>query len=444
MCGTLDELRECPMKRIFCTIALLVIAASPLKSQNIPDISGTWQGTLGVGKDSLRLVLEVSRADDGGWKAKLFSIDQESDGGYVDSITQQDNEVTFAVAALKLTYKGTLSADGKSIAGNLTQRRTRPLTLVRPTKETAWPHDIHCACTISFVPVQPGVKLEALDWGGAGRPLILLAGLGNTAHDFDDFAHKLIANYHVYGITRRGYGDSSAPPLLEANYTADRLGDDVLSVIAALHLQQRPVLVGHSIAGEELSSVGSRHPEKVAGLIYLDAAYQYAFYSPTNGNADLDILEVRKELGNLITQDGTDDKKIAQLLQQLPDLEKKLQEQQKELIGLPKDPPDEDTGFNPSNAIMLGMEKYTKLPVPILAIYADPHKLGPMPHTTAAQRAAETKFMNGFTSNLSHAFETGNPNAKIVRIPNADHFVFQSNEADVLRAMNAFLANLPN
>jgi len=39
--------------------------------------------------------------------------------------------------------------------------------------------------------VDDNVKLEVLDWGGTGRPLVLLAGLGNTAHVFDDFAPKL-------------------------------------------------------------------------------------------------------------------------------------------------------------------------------------------------------------------------------------------------------------
>ena len=42
----------------------------------------------------------------------------------------------------------------------------------------------------------------------------------------------------------------------------------------------KPVLAGHSLGGEELSSIGSRHPEQVAGLIYLDAGYSYAFYAP--------------------------------------------------------------------------------------------------------------------------------------------------------------------
>ena len=40
----------------------------------------------------------------------------------------------------------------------------------------------------SMVKVQGDVALEVLDWGGEGPPLVLLAGLGNTAHVFDEFA----------------------------------------------------------------------------------------------------------------------------------------------------------------------------------------------------------------------------------------------------------------
>jgi pimeloyl-ACP methyl ester carboxylesterase len=119
----------------------------------------------------------------------------------------------------------------------------------------------------TMVAVEPGVALEVLDWGGSGRPIVLLAGLGNTAHVFDDVAPRLTAHGHVYGITRRGYGRSSVP---QGGYDADRLADDVLAVLDALALA-RPVLVGHSIAGEELSSLAARHPTRAAGLVYLDA-----------------------------------------------------------------------------------------------------------------------------------------------------------------------------
>ena len=70
---------------------------------------------------------------------------------------------------------------------------------------------LHAQVTVQFVTVEPGVKLEVLDWGGTGRPLVFLAGLGNTAHVFDTFAAKFIGKYHVYGITRRGFGNSAPP-----------------------------------------------------------------------------------------------------------------------------------------------------------------------------------------------------------------------------------------
>src|SRR5271156_3601729 len=144
--------------------------------------------------------------------------------------------------------------------------------------------------TASLITVDKNVNLEVLDWGGSGRPLVLLAGLGNTAHVFDDFAPKLTPGYHVYGITRRGYGSSSAPP---SGYSADRRGDDVLAVLDALKIN-RPVLVGHSIAGDELSSIATRHPERVAGLIYIDAGYSNSFYDRSIGNVNIDSRELQK------------------------------------------------------------------------------------------------------------------------------------------------------
>jgi non-heme chloroperoxidase len=54
---------------------------------------------------------------------------------------------------------------------------------------------------VQFITVGKNVKLEVLDWGGSGRPLVLLAGVGNTAHIFDKFATKLATSYHVYGIS---------------------------------------------------------------------------------------------------------------------------------------------------------------------------------------------------------------------------------------------------
>lgn len=64
---------------------------------------------------------------------------------------------------------------------------------------------------VKSVPVDHDVQLEVSDWGGSGPALVLLAGLGDTAHVFDDFAPMLTARYRVVGVTRRAHGQSSAP-----------------------------------------------------------------------------------------------------------------------------------------------------------------------------------------------------------------------------------------
>ena len=117
--------------------------------------------------------------------------------------------------------------------------------------------------------IAPGVALEVLDWGGRGRLLVFLAGLGGTAHLFDDFAPQFTDSFRVVGITRRGFGASaSAPPPSDL----DTLVADITAVLDSLALGP-VVLVGHSIAGEEMTRFAELHGPRCAGLVYLDAAY---------------------------------------------------------------------------------------------------------------------------------------------------------------------------
>jgi non-heme chloroperoxidase len=185
--------------------------------------------------------------------------------------------------------------------------------------------------TSRVITVDADVRLEVLDWGGSGRALVLLAGLGATAHVFDKFAPKLTSKYHVYGVTRRGFGRSSGP---STGYTADRLGDDVPAVMDALKLD-KPVLVGHSVAGEELSSIGSRHPDRVAGLVYLDAGYSYAYYDESVGGWDVDLADFKRKIARLEGAAITDKKSIQDVLDALPALERALKHRVEELGAVP-------------------------------------------------------------------------------------------------------------
>jgi pimeloyl-ACP methyl ester carboxylesterase len=120
---------------------------------------------------------------------------------------------------------------------------------------------------VRFVTVDQDVQLEVLDWGGSGRAIVLLTGSGHTAHVYDDFAPKLTDCCHVYGITRRGYGGSSRPT---SGYDDQRLAEDVFRALDEAKIPS-PLLVGHSMAGGEMTTLGRKHPARVSGLVYLDA-----------------------------------------------------------------------------------------------------------------------------------------------------------------------------
>ncbi|MGB6192867.1 MAG: alpha/beta hydrolase [Terracidiphilus sp.] len=428
------------------SIALAFFSAASLSAQ---DISGDWQGTLNAGKE-LRTILKISKSEAGELKATLYSIDQTPTGMAVSSIAFHDAMLSFSIGDLGLSYHGTLSADGQSISGSLTQGKTFPLVFQRATPQTEWKIDVS-PHKIQFVPVDKDVSLEVLDWGGTGRPLIFLAGLGDDAHVFDTFAPKFVSAYHVYGITRRGFGKSSAPaPDCSGNYSAHRLGDDVLAVMDALKID-RPVLVAHSFGGEELSSIGTRFPGKVAGLIYLDAGYPYAFYNDyaAEGFAVNDVVQVRNELTRLLAPSSPpgERKAIVQHLHDvsLPRLDKDFVTLQKDLQSIPAYAPSPpDTPAVRINAAMVQDEQlYTGVKVPVLAFFAVPHAVPQPPGMSEADYKARIAEDLVRTGTQADAFEAGNPTARVIRLPNANHYVFRSNEDEVIRAMNAFLARLP-
>jgi pimeloyl-ACP methyl ester carboxylesterase len=284
-----------------------------------------------------------------------------------------------------------------------------------------------------MIAVDKDVSLEVMDWGGAGRPVVLLAGVGGTAPMFGGFAVKLTPRYHVYGITRRGFGGSSSPP---SGYSADRLGDDVLAVIDALKLD-RPVLVGHSMAGEELSSIGSRHPEKVSGLVYLDAAYGYAYYDASRGDLTIDRNDLLQTLTNFQPwKNQLTETSVRDLLdEKIPKFQNDLRQVLSFLQEIPQSSVAPVSQYVPAAvaAMMAGEQKYSHLPVPILAIFADPHDLG--------DERLE-KYDAVVTEAQVQAFERGVPSARVVRLPYASHNIFVSNEADVLREMDLFIGTL--
>jgi len=296
---------------------------------------------------------------------------------------------------------------------------------------------------------QTDVRLEVLDWGGTGRPLVLLAGGGTTAHIFDEFAPRLTDVCHVYGITRRGFGGSSRPA---TGYDDQRLADDVLGVLDALSIVQ-PILMGHSMGGGEMTTLANQHSDRLSGLVYLDA-----IADPGDSMRDPAFVELLKKLPAGMREPPRMDLSsfAAYRASQaragggaFPESElRQLFEATAEghvgrYIG-------STNAIN--NAIGAGQIRrdYSRIRVPVLALndypvrVADPRRVGFQPSTDEDRRIIEQYLeaeMN-FVDRRSASLKRGVPAATIVNLPGAGHFVFLTKPDDVVRETHSFVARL--
>ena len=124
---------------------------------------------------------------------------------------------------------------------------------------------------IGFIRVN-GIRLHYLDWGGKREAILFLTGFGDSAHIFDDLAPQFIDHFRVLGLTRRGHGQSDKP---DTGYDTSTLVDDIRQFLELMGIN-RVTLVGHSLAGDEMTQFAGSYPDRLHKLIYLDAAYDHS------------------------------------------------------------------------------------------------------------------------------------------------------------------------
>jgi RimJ/RimL family protein N-acetyltransferase len=79
----------------------------------------------------------------------------------------------------------------------------------------------------------------------------------------------------------------------------------------------------------------------------------------------------------------------------------------------------------------------------VLAIFAVPHDPGLFAKSDpVALTAFEARDFEA-TEAQARAFQAGVPSARVIRLPHANHAIYMSNEADVVREMRAFIKQLP-
>ncbi len=74
-------------------IAFATLLGSSLYAQ---DIAGDWQGTLKVGA-GLRVILHITKGDNGSWNGMMYNIDQGPDGIKVSSLTLVGSDLKFSI-----------------------------------------------------------------------------------------------------------------------------------------------------------------------------------------------------------------------------------------------------------------------------------------------------------------------------------------------------------
>ena len=199
----------------------------------------------------------------------------------------------------------------------------------------------------------------------------------------------------------------------------------------ALHIG-KAFLAGHSIGGVELSSIGTRHPERALGLIYLDAGYPIAFYEPKSASAiDTEAGQLAYDFGRYSAAGKTERAALLRdIARLLPNVQAHLPWATAELADEQEWPVIPSEQARIGEMVAASLHTYTGIKPPMLLIY-------PVPPACPAN-CTVTSYTADFPTQIA-AVKADYPQARVVELPNATHYLFRSNQADVVREMNAFM-----
>ena len=254
----------------------------------------------------------------------------------------------------------------------------------QPTADTT-PHSEH------YVDAN-GARLHYLDYGGTGEPLVLLTGYGPSAHVFDQFAIRFTSRFHVVALTRRGTPPSSRP---QSGYDLETLVNDIVAVTKALGFA-RVHIVAHSLGGAEATQLATTRPDRVASVVYLDAALDAAA---------AEAIRKQAPLPNPQPAAGTPFAQVQEWW----------------------------TSYRPD---------FSRVTAPMLMLYAIQEE-PPLPPNVPPdlKTKAETFWRESwlpFNRSMIERVTRTTPNARVVVFENTSHYLFRDRESDVIREMVAF------
>lgn len=273
----------------------LAVSGSVLADKDPPKaekgIEGTWQGSLKVADQELRLVVKLDKKADGAFKGTLDSIDQGAKDLSLDEISFKEGQVRFELKLAKAVFEGKLNPEGTEITGEwrqgevklpLTLKKTdKPVELVRP-QEPKKPYP-YLEEEVVFENKKAGVKLAGTltmpKEKGPFPVVLLITGSGPQDRDETMLGHKpfLVLADHltrkgiaVLRVDDRGVGKSTGSL---AKATTEDLAEDVLAGVEFLkerkEINAKQIgLIGHSEGGLIAPMVATQSKE-VAFIVLL-------------------------------------------------------------------------------------------------------------------------------------------------------------------------------
>lgn len=290
------------------------------------------------------------------------------------------------------------------------------------------------------------VKLHILDWGGVGRHLVLLTGIGATAKYYGSLAPKLAERFKVTGLTRRGHGRSDRPA---TGYDLETLVEDIRGFMDTAGIE-RAVLVGHSMAGFEMALFAKRYPQRVEAIVYLDAIYPKLDPEPDLSGDPVDALHQSDPTSDDFS---SIDAYLAYWKRGRPDwadiwceaIELDLLEN---VITHEDGCVEEVTDFGLFSQIWEGIESqipdYSRIQCPILVIVPTGHHHPSVPLDASEEFRNEAdrywleKYLPSVRAKIN-AFRQVSPNSHIVELDSSNHRIFLSKEDETVQAIFDFL-----
>jgi pimeloyl-ACP methyl ester carboxylesterase len=126
---------------------------------------------------------------------------------------------------------------------------------------------------------------------GVGSPTVVLdAGLGETSLDWVLVQPELGSTTRVCAYDRAGMGWSDPSPRPR---TASNIAEELHTLLVNANVAGPYVLVAHSLSGKYARMFALHHRDEVAGIVLVDARYEYmdAITTPAENRAFIDAVE---------------------------------------------------------------------------------------------------------------------------------------------------------